>query len=100
MVHWLKRNIALLLNQFQGVAHMSIRLYKFSMHQILKMKLPTMRLLRKKVNAPLPDYLNGQATLLKKSLWHGCFPVNFAKFLRTPFLQNDCFAFLMTCTNM
>ena len=28
------------------------------------------------------------ATLFKKSLWHRCFPVNFAKFLRTPFLQN------------
>ena len=28
------------------------------------------------------------ATLLKKSLWHRCFPVNFAKFLRIPFLQN------------
>ena len=28
------------------------------------------------------------ATLLKKSLWHRCFPVNFVKFLRTPFLQN------------
>ena len=26
------------------------------------------------------------ATLLKKSLWHGCFPLNFAKFLRTPFV--------------
>ena len=25
------------------------------------------------------------AILLKKSLWHGCFPVNFAKFLRTLF---------------
>ena len=25
---------------------------------------------------------------LKKSLWHSCFPENFAKFLRTPFLQN------------
>ena len=24
--------------------------------------------------------------LLKKSLWHRCFPVNFVKFLRTPFL--------------
>ena len=23
--------------------------------------------------------------LLKKSLWHRCFPVNFAKFLKTPF---------------
>ena len=28
------------------------------------------------------------ATLLKRKLWHRCFPVNFAKFLRTPFLQN------------
>ena len=28
------------------------------------------------------------ATLLKKRLWHRCFPVNFAKFLRTPFLQS------------
>ena len=28
------------------------------------------------------------ATLLKKRLWHRCFPVNFATFLRTPVLQN------------
>ena len=28
------------------------------------------------------------ATLLKKSLWHRHFPMNFAKFLRRPFLQN------------
>ena len=28
------------------------------------------------------------ATLLKKRLWHKCFPVNFAKFPRAPFLQN------------
>ena len=28
------------------------------------------------------------ATLLKKRLWHKCFPVNFARFLRTPFLQS------------
>ena len=26
------------------------------------------------------------ATSLKKRLWHSCFPVNFAKLLRTPFL--------------
>ena len=24
----------------------------------------------------------------KKRLWHRCFPVNFVKFLRTPFLNN------------
>ena len=28
----------------------------------------------------------GPAILLKKRLWHRCFPVNFGKFLRTPFL--------------
>ena len=28
------------------------------------------------------------ATLLKKRLWRRCFPVNFAKFLRAPFLQS------------
>ena len=28
------------------------------------------------------------AILLKKRLWHRFFPVNFAKFLRTPFLKN------------
>ena len=27
------------------------------------------------------------ATLLRKRFWHKCFPVNFAKFLRTPVLQ-------------
>ena len=30
-------------------------------------------------------YMMGPATLLKKRLWHRCFPVNFAKFLRTLF---------------
>ena len=32
--------------------------------------------------------LQASATLLKKRLWHRCFPVNFVKLLRTPFLQN------------
>ena len=27
------------------------------------------------------------AILFKKRLWHRCFPMNFVKFLRTPFLQ-------------
>ena len=36
------------------------------------------------------------ATLLKKRLWHRGFPVNFARFLRAPFLHytlDDCFYF-------
>ena len=38
--------------------------------------------------------LKKKLTLLKKRLWRRCFPVNFAKFLRTPFQripQDDCF---------
>ena len=36
----------------------------------------------------MPDSLLPRpATLLKKRLWHRCFPVNFVKFLRTPFYK-------------
>ena len=35
------------------------------------------------------------ATLSKKRLWHRCFPVNFAKFLRTPFSQNSSVRLLL-----
>ena len=40
---------------------------------------------------PMPEPLFNRvadATLLKRRLWHRRFPVNIAKFLRTPFLQN------------
>ena len=33
---------------------------------------------------------------LQASLWHRCFPVNFTKFLRTPFLQNISRRLLLT----
>ena len=36
------------------------------------------------------------ATLLKKRLWHSCFPVNYAKFLRTPFLTEHLRWLLLT----
>ena len=39
------------------------------------------------------------ATLLKKRLWHRCFTVNFAKFLRTAFLQNTSGWLLLLATN-
>ena len=32
--------------------------------------------------------LSSEAFLFKKRLWRRCFPLNFMKFLRTPFLQN------------
>ena len=48
MVHWEKQSIMLyLLNFKKGVAHMSIGVYEFSMHQIFKVKLPSVSLLRK-----------------------------------------------------
>ena len=39
-----------------------------------------------KFTTPVPEsLLNKVATLLKKRLWHRRFPMNSAKFLRTPF---------------
>ena len=37
------------------------------------------------------------STLLKKRLWHRCFPVNFVKFLRTPFLTEHFWWLLQSC---
>ena len=36
------------------------------------------------------------ATLLKKRFWHRCFPVNFRKFLRTPFYTEHFWWLLLT----
>ena len=35
------------------------------------------------------------ATVLKRRLWHRCFPVNFAKFVRTPFLTEHLWWLLL-----
>ena len=35
------------------------------------------------------------STLLKKRLWHKCFPVNFAKFLRTSFIIEHLWRLLL-----
>ena len=41
----------------------------------------------------------GPGTLSKKRLWHWCFPVNFAKFLRAPFLTEHLrWLLLKPCT--
>ena len=34
---------------------------------------------------------------IKKRLWHRCFPVNFVKFLRTPFLTEHLRSLLLKC---
>ena len=38
------------------------------------------------------------ATLSKQRLWHRCFPMNFTKFIRTPFLQNTSGRLLLNIT--
>ena len=40
------------------------------------------------------------ATLLKKRLWHRCFPVSFRKFLRTPFFWNTFGRLLLFSLNI
>ena len=40
------------------------------------------------------------ATLLKKRLWHRCFPVNFVKFLRTPFFIEHLWWLLLMFQNI
>ena len=67
----------------------------FSKHQSCSMKKGVLRNFTKFTGKQLCqslffDKVAGlrAATLLKKRLWHRCFPLNFAKFLRTPFLQN------------
>ena len=42
------------------------------------------------------EYLRPATTVLQKKLWHLRFPVNFAKFLRTPFLTEHLRWLLLT----
>ena len=42
----------------------------------------------------------GPAILFKKRLWHRCFPVNFVKFLRTPFYTEHLWWLLLQWTEL
>ena len=44
---------------------------------------------------PEPLFAGRPATLLGKRGWHMCFPVNFTKFLRTPFLTEHFLLLLL-----
>ena len=46
----------------------------------------------------LSDRTSQPAALLKKRFWHRCFPVKFAKFLRTHFFYNTSGRLLLYCT--
>ena len=54
---------------------------------VKKVLLKILKILEK---TPVPECFEGlrSATLLKKRLWHRCFPVSFARFLRIPVVQN------------
>ena len=54
MVHWEKENMPHVLNFKKKVARMSIPSNGFSMHQIFKIKLPTLSLLRKQCSVGRP----------------------------------------------
>ena len=78
-----------------------------SSHQRCSVKQVVLRNFRKLTGKYLCQSLfyNKVASLspfLKRRLWHMCFPVNFAKFLRKPFLQNTSGQLLLnkaTCSS-
>ena len=53
-----------------------------------KLPLNCNELIPKRENFVFGNNILRPATLLKKRFSHRCFPMNFAKFLRTPFLHN------------
>ena len=59
MVHWAKRDIMpYVLNFKKGAAHMPIRSYLFSMHQIIQNEADYIEFIKKTINAQLPDHSN------------------------------------------
>ena len=49
---------------------------------------------------PVPAPVSETCNFIKKRLWHRCFPVNFVKFLRPPFLQNTSRQLLLALTRL
>ena len=55
-------------------------------------------------STPVPEYSNKvvgltPATLLKRRLWHSCFPVTFVKFLGTSFIKEHLWWLLLKIGN-
>ena len=68
---------------FNSLMYISLHLIWFHEIRIKYVKRKPQRLRKKELKRSLRP-----ATLLKKRLWRRCFPVNFVKFLKVPFLQN------------
>ena len=79
---------------FVGDLSFSLSLWQLIQHHIRRLLHGKLKCLTSSVsytNLLFEPITNRAATLLKKRLWYRCFPlvqVNFAKFLRTPFLQH------------
>ena len=58
------------------------------------------RLLNKVADYQNDDKKEALATSLKKRDWHRCFPVNFTKFLKTPFLQDTSRRLLLSISTL
>ena len=83
-------------------------LTRFNMNRLSNMNLFNLTRLNMKLNVAyvslkymkIPSTISDKilpqpATLLKKRLWHKCFPVNFVKLLRTPFLTEHLWWLLL-----
>ena len=83
-----KRKISPLIDGISEFLYFQIK-RSFTKELTLLQKQPTEVLYKKGVLWNFVKFIGLRpANLLKKRLWHRCFPVNFTKFLRTPFLQN------------
>ena len=66
-----------------------------SSHQMCCMKKVFLEILQNLRKTAVHSLFISPATLLKKIPWHRCFSGNFAKFLRTPFLESTFGRLLM-----
>ena len=66
-------------------------LHKQYFTHTLQKQPPEVKISQNSQETPVPE-----STLLKKRLWRRCFPMNSAKFLRTPALQNTSGRLLLT----
>ena len=69
--------LELKMRNFQGIIFIWTRTH-WEIFESALLHLKKFRKIHRKTHVP-------ETLLLKKRLWHRCFPVNFAKFLRTPF---------------
>ena len=106
LVHWLNKRIKIEFNwherNFMAEIYSQPTIFIYQQQQEIEKRLRSVTFLEffyLTVNTSKDIFIRGScleafckrlkhATLLKKRLQHKCFPVNYAKFLTTPFSQN------------